>query len=276
MQPKRFRLSVLQYSINEVLKSHIEQMRLSQMYLDKKTVFVYNISPKNLFYIIISRLYDERVIYHLHDPLPHKGYKRIPTFILQYFACLFASKVVVFSESLRSEFRRLYRLKTSCVVSLHGYPNELLVARQNKSEDYAFGWFGTFANYKFDRSFESCIELVKGKGDLLAVGRGYPDATGIDTFSGHMPNKEYYNLMAATRVIMVFYKDISYSGVIHDAVALGKHFLANDVCKDYILSTYSNYYLKTDFSTHYYLIPKHESKVLLNTWKNYVNEVFSI
>ena len=145
-----------------------------------------------------------------------------------------------------------------------------------RSNKYSYGWFGTYASYKYDLRIEEYIRLLGDSGSYLFVGKGYPKSLPGNVYSSHIPDYDYYTLMSSVNVLLVVYKDISFSGVIHDGVGLNKDFLANKLCKDYILKTYSEYYLVKEHKGLFLVSKNGKPKTKTYGWSLYLKKVFYV
>ena len=100
-------------AINPVLKTHMEmtfpieniktsaksalkaglQILMDSTKIRNKTVLIYNSSIANIFLALILRLNGNRVLFHLHDPIPHSG---------------ILNPIVFFQTLLLSQYRMLF------------------------------------------------------------------------------------------------------------------------------------------------------------------------
>ena len=272
MAESLFSIKTLKYGLNKVLSSHVDQMSLKHVKLTRRTVFIYNIAPMNIFASIGYKFLGYKIYYHLHDPLPHRGWKRLPIFVFQYIQVLFAHRVIVFSKSLIELTKKYYWFYGKIKIAHHG----LSIALRNLepvSEQYQYGWFGAHASYKHDLNISYCLKVLDSS-NAIFVGKGYPMNLTGRVFSAYLNDREYFSLMDSVDYIVVVYKDISFSGVIHDGVALGKSFVANQLCKNYILKNYPQYQVVKIIDRLFILNCTGPKSSLELGWSKYVKEVF--
>lgn len=273
-----YSIKILSYGLNKILFQHVNHMCLSKFFLHEKTCFAYNISPLNIVLMVYYLISGYKVIYHLHDPVPHKGWKFLPTYILQLAAVFIATKIVVFSSELAQKTKKHYLKTGEILIASHGYSKNLINSNINsKRTHYDFGFFGTHNPYKFDRSLKGLIYKLSSKGNVLLIGKNYPNFNLAKVFSGYMDEKKYYNYMNNTKCIVCIYRDVSFSGVIHDAVALGKQLLVNETCKNYINRNYKEYKPITNlFGLTLMGMENRDEKKSYPAWSLYVKQVFNV
>lgn len=262
----------LKYGLNKVLGSHVDSMELTMVTLPKRTIFIYNISPQNLLYSIYYKLIGYDLYYHLHDPIPHYGWKRGLVFIFQFIQVMMVDKLILFSPTLADLVDRYYLYNGKIVIANHGY-SSFLYTKAKTGKNVHYGWFGTYASYKYEITIKQCFEILGDK-SMIFVGQGYPDISIGEVYSKYLSDFDYYKLMNAVTSIVVVYKDVSFSGVIHDGVGLGKSFVANEICKQYILQNYPHYFVESDQNGLYLLSC---GKPLIDEelgWMPYVKKVF--
>lgn len=268
-----YSIRILNYGINDVLSKHLEKMNLDRITVEEKIIFIYNISILNILIGLLQKLNGQYLVYHIHDPVPHTGWKKVPTYCLQWVLILISNKIVVFSTPLAKKTASIYKTKVDIITAPHGYSETVSEIKEVKKE-YNYGWFGTYAPYKYNSEIEEIIRFMGNEYSYLFVGKGYPKSLRGSIYSGYIPEKKYYFLMASTKCLVVDYKDISFSGVIHDGVGLNKDFLANELCKEYILNNYDDYYLVEEFKGLFLLSKNGKSKTHIYGWCEYVNKVF--
>lgn len=267
-----YSIRVLKYGLNKVLASHVASMELALVKLPKRIIFIYNISPKNLLYSIYYKLIGYDLYYHLHDPIPHHGWKRGLVFIFQFIQVMMVDKLILFSPTLSVLVDRYYLCKGKIIIANHGY-SSFLHTKETTGKTFHYGWFGTHASYKYEFSIKQCHKILGDKSTIL-VGQGYPDISIGEVYSKYLSDSDYYKLMNAVTSLVVVYKDVSFSGVIHDGVGLGKSFVANEICKQYILQNYPHYYVESDHNGLYFLSCGKPLIDLELGWMPYVKKVF--
>lgn len=271
-QELMYSIRILKYGLNKVLGSHVASMELTSVNLPKRTFFIYNISPKNLLCSLFYKLIGYDLYYHLHDPIPHHGWKRWFVFVFQFIQVIIVDKLIVFSPTLLDLVHRYYLFNGKIIIASHGYSSSLNT-KESIGKSFDYGWFGTYASYKYELNIKKCINILGDK-SMIFVGQGYPDISIGEVYSKYLGDSDYYKLMNAVTSLVVVYKDVSFSGVIHDGVGLGKSFVANEICKQYILQNYSHYYVESSKNGLYFLsCGKPVIDVELG-WSPYVKKVF--
>lgn len=267
-----YSIKVLKYGLNKVLGSHVESMELTSVTSPKRTIYIYNISPKNLVWSLFYKMIGYDLYYHLHDPIPHHGWKRSFVFVFQFLQVLMVDKLIVFSPTLLNLARRYYVCFGKMTIANHGYSLSLNIKGKIEGS-YDYGWFGTHSSYKYEHSIKKCCNLL-GDEKMIFVGQGYPDISEGKVISRYLSDSDYYELMNSVAALVVVYKDVSFSGVIHDGVGLSKRFVANELCKQYILQNYSHYFVENFKDGLYYLSCKKSAFDVELGWSQYVNKVF--
>lgn len=267
-----YSIKVLKYGLNKVLGSHVDSMELTTVCLPKRTTFIYNISPKNLVWSLFYKIIGYDLYYHLHDPIPHHGWKRYLVFVFQFIQVVMVDKLIVFSPTLLDLVNRYYVCFGKKTIAKHGHSLSLNI-KEMIEESFDYGWFGTHASYKYEHSIKKCCSILGDK-KMVFVGQGYPDITEGEVFSKYLSDSDYYKLMNSVTSLVVVYKDVSFSGVIHDGVGLSKRFVANEICKQYILQNYSHYFVE-DCKDGLYFLSCNKSLLDLELgWSHYVKKVF--
>ena len=235
-------------SVNPVLSQHLMQMGIVNWSEDnfftqvkkisetKGTKYlIYNVSYGNVILALAVKIYGGKYIYHLHDPIPHSGWKNIFVFCANYLLVKIADEVVVFHKNLSQLVNRYYK-RTPLIIP-HGMNKWNRVDIRNISSKICLGIFGRNMPYK---NYVQTVKTLRKKyGDkihIYVVGKGYPkDVYGEDITikEGYIKDDEYYSLMCNMDYIVVNYLAISYSGVISDANALKIPVLGNEKAKMY-------------------------------------------
>ena len=120
--------------------------------LKSKNVLIYNTSFLNILILIILKIRFKKVIFHLHDPIPHSGILNPIVFIINYILVLLSDHVCVFSEKLKIQVQKFYFNKNCHIVS-HGslrfnYKNKL-----SNEKRVIVGFFGRNMPYKNYQKF---------------------------------------------------------------------------------------------------------------------------
>ena len=161
-----YSIRVLKYGLNKVLASHVASMELALVKLPKRIIFIYNISPKNLLYSIYYKLIGYDLYYHLHDPIPHHGWKRSLVFIFQFIQVMMVDKLILFSPTLSVLVDRYYLCKGKIIIANHGY-SSFLHTKETTGKTFHYGWFGTHASYKYEFSIKQCHKILGDKSTIL-------------------------------------------------------------------------------------------------------------
>jgi len=190
------------------------------------TVFIYNISPTNLLSSIISKFYSCKIIYHLHDPRPHSGVLNPLIYLLQFIQIAFADKILIFDKALINDTKQLYwTRKRSFHIVKHGLPSFNYVNSKISKEKICYGFFGRNMPYKNVEKFISLAE-EHPKSNFYILGEGYDKIystpSNLKIINGYIDNNQYYSTMLDVDYVVIPYKDISFSGVISDSIALDK------------------------------------------------------
>ena len=239
---------ILGHKVNPVLREHI--LRIASMPSDvveigntkkhfygmikrlptfRGDILVYNTSITNLILVLLLRLLGKTTItFHLHDPLPHSGWKNPIIFLVNLTIVKLSHNVGVFSNYLAAQTERYYG-RTPYVLS-HGFNDFDLL-----DYDYSnrLGIFGRNMPYK---NFKTILRLFQNE-DLVVVGKGYGDINDYDNikyYDGFVPNDEYYSIMCSVKAVIVLHKKVSYSGVISDAMKLRKYIIGNSLVEEHI------------------------------------------
>lgn len=251
-------VSILSFSSNNTLYSHCKQIdnisektklygnirkknyqyitdlfSLSLNNLDFKKCFVYNTSPKNLILSLVFKIKKANVFFHLHDPIPHSGFLNPFLYLLNGIQSLISDVIIVFDNQLIDDSIKMYpflRNKTFKVFK-HGLPT----FEYNKSifsSNLKIGFFGRNMPYKNFNSFLKYVKL-NPQYNYYVVGRGYADILkknkleNIKLYDGYINDSKYYSIMLDVDYVYIPYKDISFSGVISDCIALDKKMLVS-------------------------------------------------
>lgn len=198
-------------------------------------ILVYNTSPKNLIVSLFLKIKRKSILFHLHDPVPHSGVLNPVLYLLNFFQVLISNHILVFDDSLISKTKKFYPfvLKKNIIVIQHGYPKFNYIRQLQKSDKVRIGFFGRYMPYK---GFNSFLEFVKKNYSYsyYVVGHGYDrfidklKQNNISYINKYVHHDAYYSLMREMDYLYVSYKDISFSGVINDAIYLGKGIIVSN------------------------------------------------
>lgn len=278
-------------AINPVLKTHMEmtfpieniktsakgalkaglQILMDSTKIKNKTVLIYNLSIANIFLALILRLNGNRVLFHLHDPIPHSGILNPIVFFSNFIIVSISNVVLVFSKNLKEQTKKFYFKKSIHIVShgINGFNyHETDLKKQNKT---VIGFFGRNMPYK---NYESFLDAVKNYPDyqFITVGSGYPSSKFINLkiFSGYINNDIYYSLMKDVDYLFFSHSKISYSGVLSDAINLGKSIIVSNKAHSKV-----PYTKKTQIMSNLPKV-KNENRMTTNSWHVYKSSLNSI
>lgn len=239
---------IVGHKVNPVLKEHI--LRIGKLPLDefyigdtlkdfifianrlrlmKGEILVYNTSITNLILLVLLRFRGKcHITFHLHDPIPHSGWKNPIIFVVNFLSVRLCHKVAVFSEYVANQTEKYYG-KSPLILS-HGFNDFNLL-----DYDYSdrLGVFGRNMPYK---NFGGILKSFKGE-KLVVVGKGYDEIAEnemIKHYSGFVPNDVYYSIMFSVRAVIVLHQAVSYSGVISDSMKLGKYIIGNSLVEEHV------------------------------------------
>ena len=246
---------ILSYSINKILLQHVEEinsdlnfaLRVSikksnldyivdlfkvNFILERSTIFIYNISPANIVVSFFSKLFfNSKIIFHLHDPIPHSGMLNFFIFILQYVQVFLANTIFIYDNELKKDIKKYYFTKNKKIKILpHGKP---VFQKENTSVNLSeinCGFFGRNMPYK---NLDVYLEIVRKNPNVkfYIFGEGYDFVNiyqNLTILNRFIENNNYYSLMMDMDFIIIPYKDISFSGIISDSIALDKKIVVSD------------------------------------------------
>lgn len=230
-------------AVNPVLKRHMEmtfpkesirtsdkkdfkrglKILFESILIKRKTVLIYNSSVANIVLVLILKINMNKVLFHLHDPIPHSGILNPIVFISNFLITSLASVVLVFSKKLKEQTKRYYFKKSLHIVE-HGMNQFNYIKTGLKKEvKTVIGFFGRNMPYK---NYDSFLKVVQSypKYQFVTVGLGYPDSkyNNLKVYSGYINDDNYYSMMLDVDYLFFSHSKISYSGVLSDAVNLGK------------------------------------------------------
>lgn len=200
--------------------------------IKNETLFVYNTSLANLLTSMISRPFGTKVIFHLHDPIPHSGILNPIIYLLNFMQVLVSDKICIFSEEIRKDVLNYYILKNSNIYILpHGTPFFKYRKSSINTEKLNIGFFGRNLPYKNVNEFLSLSEEFKNL-KFHIVGKGYGGIiinNNTVLYDGFIDNDSYYSMMLEMDYLLLPYKQVSFSGVISDCINLEKGMIVSDI-----------------------------------------------
>lgn len=238
---KASKIVLMGFWMNPVLKEHmIKAFPKNRSYLFEKKergniyffkcfflfkdqiILIYNTSIINLLTILILKLRGNKVIFHLHDPIPHSGLFNPIIYLVNFLIVRLSSDVLVFSKKLKEQTKKYY-LKTPKIVT-HGMPEFNYKKTTFKdSKKIIIGFFGRNMPYKNYNRFLNFVSK-NPEFQFITVGAGYPESEykNLKVYSGYINIADYYSLMLDTDYIFFSHSKISYSGVLSDCLSLKK------------------------------------------------------
>jgi len=247
-----------------------------------KKILVYNTSPKNLIYSLLQKRKKIKLIFHLHDPIPHSGYLNPFLFILNYLQLLLSDIIFVYHPQLVNQSKKIFPFINKKIFKIvqHGYPNFNYIKTDLNKNKINIGFFGRNMPYKNFRRFLIFAES-NPQYSYIVVGKGYSKEIvesknqNIEYFDGFVNNDLYYSILYEMDYIMLPYKDISFSGVLNDSIALGKKLIVSKLLIDIMFNKNMINIDSNDFQ----LSKQNISRVSLNgenAWKSYADSLNEI
>tara|TARA_B100000963_G_scaffold31041_2_gene23001 strand:+ start:1799 stop:2677 length:879 start_codon:yes stop_codon:yes gene_type:complete len=239
--------------------------------LKHKNFLIYNTSILNILLCIILKIRLKKVIFHLHDPIPHSGILNPIIFLINYSLVFLSDDVCVFSEKLKLQVQKIY-FKKKCHIVTHGSLRFNFINKFLNEKRVVVGFFGRNMPYK---NYQKFVDFVKSNPNIffVTVGQGYPkiNLKNHKLFSGVIEKDLYFSLMASVDYVFFSHSQISYSGILNDVEALNKSLLVDE--KNY---TILNYKKKYDFNKVSLIKQRHDLNNVLNGWDQYKHEVLQI
>jgi len=227
--------SLLHGSIRSNALNYFKDVFKSTKRLNNKYLLVYNTSPKNILVSFLQKLNEKKILFQLHDPKPHSGALNPIIYVLNFIQLLISNKILVFNENLISQTKSLYPFVdlSKIHVTSHGLPNFSYIKQNNDLSKIKIGFFGRLMPYK---NFISFLKFSKKypQHKYFIIGDGYGryineiNDLNIIYINGFIDNDQYYSYMLDMDYIFAVYKDVSYSGVVNDAICLRKKILASN------------------------------------------------
>ena len=195
-------------------------------------ILVYNTSPTNFLTSFISKFFGSKIIFHIHDPKPHSGKLNFVIWIIQVFQILISEQILVFDQRLIEDVKKYYPFtrKKHCLRVTHGTPEFNLITTMLDKQKINFGFFGRNMPYKnvfefihLSKKFPQC--------NFSIYGAGYDNQKqqkNLFINNEYISNNEYYSAMVEMDYVVVPYTNISYSGVISDALSLNKKIITSN------------------------------------------------
>tara|TARA_B100001939_G_scaffold69603_2_gene58040 strand:- start:9193 stop:10071 length:879 start_codon:yes stop_codon:yes gene_type:complete len=234
-------------------------------------ILVYNSSALNILLVLILWFRRKKIIFQLHDPIPHSGVINPLVFIVNFVIVLFANDITVFSEKLKKQVKKYY-LSKNCHVVSHG--SVIFNYNKNELDDkrIVVGFFGRNMPYK---NYQKFINFIKSRPDVyfITVGQGYPkiNFSNHKLFSGVIERDLYFSLMVDVDYVFFSHKKISYSGVLNDIISLKKIVLVDEQITPKI-----DYKMKHNFKNKKLVKHPHDLDFSQEGWNKYYYEIEEI
>ena len=139
-----------------------------------------------------------------------------------------SDRIYVYSETVKSQVELLYAHNNIEVVQ-HGFKGFKYRRTDIADKDeVVIGFFGRNMPHK---NFDMFLEFIRKHHVLgLAVGEGYDVLDDLLTVEGGYINDErFYSLMTDVDYVCIPYSEITYSGVLHDALNLNKTVIGSEL-----------------------------------------------
>jgi len=197
-----------------------------------KDYIIYNTSPANILFSTLVRVFfKSRICFHLHDPIPHSGKINKLINILNKVQVCLSDELQFYSNYVHKEFVNNFSKYSDLPYSIinHPPPNFLHIKEVAR---FDYGLFGRNMPYKNLNDFIEMAKSIPEK-QFVIVGAGYPNLQlkNLTHFDGFVTNDLYYSLMSNTDVIYLNYSELSFSGVLFDAVSLNRDILVSDLIR---------------------------------------------
>lgn len=234
-------------------------------------VLVYNSSIFNILLLLILKLRRKKIIFQLHDPLPHSGILNPIVFFVNFILVLLSNDIIVFSDKLKNQVKKYY-FTQNCYTVSHGSVRFTYNKNNLDSKRIVVGFFGRNMPYKNYREF---VSLIESRSDVffITVGQGYPkiNFNNHKLFSGVIERDLYYSLMSDVDYVFFSHTKISYSGILNDIISLNKVVLVNE-------KNYSNidYEMKHNIKNKNLVKNPSELALVTNGWDQYKYEIEQI
>jgi glycosyltransferase involved in cell wall biosynthesis len=190
--------------------------------IKKSSILIYNTSIFNLLLLFILKFRRNKVLFHLHDPIPHSGILNPIIFIVNFLLVLLSDDVSVFSQKLNDQVNQYY-FTNKCHIVKHGMVKFNYSKQFFDDKKIVVGFFGRNMPYK---NYDKFLNFIESRPDLsfLTVGQGYPSVSykNHELISGVVDKNTYYSLMFDVDYVFFSHSQISYSGVLSDLSSLNK------------------------------------------------------
>jgi glycosyltransferase involved in cell wall biosynthesis len=286
-------ICIVSYNCNPVLKKHLElilsadrqelliDFSVKNIFKGNVDYFIYNVSVLNVLIGLVTLLMGKKVIYHLHDPVPHSGWKNPFIFVLQLILVFVSEKILVFDDNLHRQLDKYYVVRERARVSIvpHGSPVFKYIQVLADDEKITVGFFGRNMRYKrVDRLLK--IATSNPTINFLLVGSGYSlecVPQNVRIIEGFIEPDIYYSLMIDVDAVILPYDRISFSGVLSDALSFKKPILASNEILELYADRYKLYSLNAINSFPKALTKPNPDEFLReSSWRSYYTKLISL
>tara|TARA_B110000503_G_C7137087_1_gene409286 strand:+ start:307 stop:1185 length:879 start_codon:yes stop_codon:yes gene_type:complete len=241
------------------------------LFFKSNYVLVYNSSIFNILLVLILKLRRKKIIFQLHDPLPHSGILNPLVFFVNFILCLLSKDIIVFSDKLKNQVKKYY-FTQNCYIVSHGSVRFNYNKNDFDSKQIVVGFFGRNMPYK---NYQKFISFIESRPDVffITVGQGYPkiNFNNHKLFSGVIERDLYFSLMADVDYVFFSHKKISYSGLLNDIISLNKVVLVNEENNRNI-----DYDMKHNIKNKNLVKHPYYLDVVSNGWDKYKHEIEQI
>lgn len=190
--------------------------------IKNEKILIYNTSIANIFILFILRINRNKIYFHLHDPIPHSGLLNPIILVVNWILVFLSDEILVFSEKLKNQTRLFYSKSKKINLVVHG-TTSFKYEKCLKSTKVIIGFFGRNMPYK---KYNKFISFMNNHPELefITVGFNYPKVSNSnhELFDGVIDNNKYYSLMTDVDYLFFSHSEISFSGVLNDAISFSK------------------------------------------------------
>lgn len=241
------------------------------LFFKSNYVLVYNSSIFNILLVLILKLRRKKIIFQLHDPLPHSGILNPLVFFVNFILVLLSNDIIVFSDKLKNQVKKYY-FTQNCYIVSHGSVRFNYNKNDFDSKQIVVGFFGRNMPYK---NYQKFISFIESRPDVffITVGQGYPkiNFNNHKLFSGVIERDLYFSLMADVDYVFFSHKKISYSGILNDIISLNKVVLVNEENNHNI-----DYDMKHNIKNKNLVKHPYDLDLVSNGWDKYKHEIEQI
>ena len=200
-------INVHEYNYNKNVRIINEVIRLRKDIKKYNFDAIFIMTPNLVFNLVIAKIFHNKIVYLLHDPIPHEGEPFLRKMILKiqnYYVCKKSFRIVVASENIKEMIsRRKFYDKTS-IIELGILDNLIYdnICIKNKSYDILF--FGRLEKYKGLGVLANALRILEKnniKCNSCIVGRGNIDEKIFDGIDNLVRYNEYVSYRKLADII---------------------------------------------------------------------------